>query len=432
MTTLAGDRQPGSAHAAVAGNGGDGARSGHAIPRIGLYLTVLGGGGIGRFILSLATEFVSRGYHVDLVHHRVRHDEPIRIPDGVRLVKIESARGLAGRYLVFRAVPQYWRELICPVLFASKAGKNLHYFPSFVEYMRSQPPAAMIATSNYPNLFAAWAKQLTRAPTRLILTEHNTLSSQITDRLQKPGAMRWRYLAPLIGRSYSQADAIVAVSNGVADDLATTAGLPRAAISTIYNPIFTPELIERAREPLAHPWFALGEPPTILNVAFLRTQKDQATLLRAFARLRAQRPVRLLILGEGLLRPQIEALARQLGITADVALPGYVENPWAFMARASVFALSSRYEGFGNVLAEALACGCPVVSTDCPSGPSEILAGGRYGRLVPVGDEAALTAALAATLDETQDRDALRARGAEFSVTRAADAYLEVLLPEEQ
>ena len=194
-------------------------------------------------------------------------------------------------------------------------------------------------------------------------------------------------------RTYLHADAIVAVSNGVADDLANVVGLPRECVTTIYNPTVHPQLLALAQARLEHPWFAAGAPPVVLGVGRLGKSKDFPTLIKAFARLRTERPARLLILGgtdkvskwdES--RDQLMALAAELGVVDDVSLPGFVANPFAYMTRAAVFVLSSQYEGFPNVLVEALACGCPVVSTDCPSGPSEILDKGKYGRLVPCRD----------------------------------------------
>ena len=151
-------------------------------------------------------------------------------------------------------------------------------------------------------------------------------------------------------------------------------------------------------------------------------------MLRAFARVRARRPVHLVILGEGNKRGDLERQLRELGVEADVELHGFVDNPFAWMSRASLFVLSSAWEGSPGVLVEAMACGCPVVSTNCPSGPDEILAGGRYGPLVPVGDDAALANAIIETLDSTVDHDALRARAREFDVDRAVEGYLDILL----
>jgi glycosyltransferase involved in cell wall biosynthesis len=239
----------------------------------------------------------------------------------------------------------------------------------------------------------------------------------------------------LARRSYLTADAIVTVSHGVADDLALHAGIPRERITTIYNPVVTPDLLDKAQAPLDHPWFTPGAPPVVLGVGRLHAQKDFPTLLKAFARVRAKQEARLMILGEGknarkntVQRTALTALAAQLGVAADVALPGFVDNPFAYMARAAVFALSSAWEGLPGVLIQAMACGCPVVSTDCPSGPAEILENGEYGSLVPVGDDLSLANAILSTLNAPPARDRLQARAAMFSVDRTADRYLEVLL----
>jgi glycosyltransferase involved in cell wall biosynthesis len=190
------------------------------------------------------------------------------------------------------------------------------------------------------------------------------------------------------------------VSKGVADDLALLIGLSRDRIDVIYNPVVSDNLLLKAQEPIDHPWFAAGEPPVILSVGRLSPQKDQAMLLRAFAKVRKSIPARLIILGDGDERAALEALARNLHIESDVAVPGFVENPFAYMNKSAVFALSSKYEGLPGVLIQAMACGCPVVSTNCPSGPAEILDGGKYGPLVPVGDEDAMAAALRQKLQE--------------------------------
>jgi glycosyltransferase involved in cell wall biosynthesis len=228
-------------------------------------------------------------------------------------------------------------------------------------------------------------------------------------------------------RFYPAADVIVAVSSGVADDLARVTALPRNQIRPIYNPVVTHELITQSQETVDHPWFSANAPPVVLGVGRLAAQKDFSTLIRAFARVRATREVRLLILGEGRKRPTLEALAASLGVAKDVSLPGFCDNPFSAMAYAAVFVLSSAYEGLPGVLIQALACGCPVVSTDCPSGPAEILEAGTHGLLVPVGDDAALATAICSTLNAPPQADWLRARAAEFSVEKATDRYLEIL-----
>jgi glycosyltransferase involved in cell wall biosynthesis len=168
----------------------------------------------------------------------------------------------------------------------------------------------------------------------------------------------------------------------------------------------------------------------ILGAGRLTAQKDFPTLIRAFALARAAQPMRLILLGEGELREPLRALAADLGIAAQVDLPGFVENPYAFMSRAHVFVLSSAWEGFGLVLVEAMACGTPVVSTDCPAGPAEILMGGRFGRLVPVGDAGAMAEAIRATLADPLPADRLRSRAGDFSLEKIGDEYFELLLPD--
>ena len=235
-------------------------------------------------------------------------------------------------------------------------------------------------------------------------------------------------------RGYAAADAVVAVSDGVADDLAALAQLPRGRVRTIHNPVVGPDLARLAAETVEHPWFRAGGPPVVLSVGRLTVQKDHPTLLRAFARLRATRPARLVLLG-GAARPErtaewlagLRGLAASLGVAGDVDLPGFVANPYPYMARSALFVLSSAWEGFANVLVEAMACGCPVVSTDCPSGPAEILDRGRYGPLVPVGDAEGLAGAMARVLDGQPDPAGPGRRAGKFTVGRAADAYLEVL-----
>jgi glycosyltransferase involved in cell wall biosynthesis len=182
-----------------------------------------------------------------------------------------------------------------------------------------------------------------------------------------------------------------------------------------------------ARAAVDHPWLVAGGPPVVLGVGKFKLQKDFALLIRAFARVRGSRPARLIILGDGPRRDELEGLVNRFGLTADVALPGVVDNPYAWMSRASVFVLSSAWEGLPGVLIEAMACGCPVVSTDCPSGPAEILDRGKFGSLVPVGDEQAMADAILATLANPPSGESLRVRARLFSIDVAVTRYLELL-----
>ena len=218
---------------------------------------------------------------------------------------------------------------------------------------------------------------------------------------------------------------VVGVSQGVAEDVAAAVGVPESRLSVVYNPAVTPEVLARAAELPDHPWFADGGPPVLLGVGRLAPQKDFPTLLEAFRLVRAERPCRLVILGEGPKRLELESLVRRLGLGEHVALPGWAENPYAFMARAALFVLSSRHEGFPGVLLEALACGCPSVSTDCLAGPAEILEDPAL--LAPVGDPDALAGVMRRALAQPREEAALRAKAARFSVERAAAGYEAVV-----
>jgi glycosyltransferase involved in cell wall biosynthesis len=227
--------------------------------------------------------------------------------------------------------------------------------------------------------------------------------------------------------SYGMADRVIAVSEGVAEDTAAVTGLPRDRIAVVRNPVVTPRLRAMAKEAVDHPWLPASDVPVVLGAGRMTRQKDFPVLVRAFARVRRERPCRLIVLGEGPDRAEIERLVGELGVGDDVSLPGFAVNPYAYMSRASLFVLSSRWEGSPNVLTEALAVGTPVVSTDCPSGPRETLQEGRFGPLVAVGDEEALARAILETMAHPLDAATLRGAVDEFTVERSADGYLEVL-----
>jgi glycosyltransferase involved in cell wall biosynthesis len=303
--------------------------------------------------------------------------------------------------------------------------RTFRYLPALVQYLQQHHPAAVIAAKTFPNLAALCARRLARVPTRIIITERTNLSQEVRMHT-KHWQWHWYALPRIIRQIYPWADAIVAVSDGVADDLSRTTELPRERVTTIYNPVVTRRLPEQAQRPLAHPWFVADGPPVVLAAGRLEAQKDFPTLLKAFARVRSSRDARLVILGEGKDRAALQAFARTLRVADDVDLPGFVDNPFAYMARAAVFVLSSTHEGLPGVLIQAMACGCPVVSTDCPSGPREILAGGIEAPLVTVGDDIALAHAILTVLHNPPDRERLRARAAQFSAERAVARYLEV------
>jgi glycosyltransferase involved in cell wall biosynthesis len=396
--------------------------------RIALFMHGLHGGGAERVVLDLADLFRQAGHRAEVVVGTRAGEYADDVPDGVEVREVGS-RPWRGRALALKADPGGFRALARPVLFPLKTSNSIGYLPGLVDYLRRERPDAMLSVLSYGNLVALWARRLAGVSTRVVVSERNTLSESQSATKKREQRWRNRHLPALIGRTYPFADVVTTVSDGVADDLAATTGLPREKLVTVYNPVVTERLVERAREPLDDPWFRPGELPVVLGVGRLRPQKDLETLLRAFAILRRHQPARLVILGEGPERGKLEALAAELGFAADFALPGFVRNPFAYMARARVFALSSRFEGLPGTLIQAMACGCSVVSTDCPSGPREILEGGRFGALVPVGDAKALAAALEHTLGAPTPPQRLRERAAAFSSERVAKAYLDLLLP---
>jgi glycosyltransferase involved in cell wall biosynthesis len=235
-------------------------------------------------------------------------------------------------------------------------------------------------------------------------------------------------LRPAMARLlYRDADALVAVSQGAADSLRETFGRLPARTSVICNPVITPALRSQARERVEHPWFAQGEPPVLLGVGRLEPQKDFATLIRAFALVRRQRRARLLILGEGAERAALECLAKETGCEADVQLPGFVPNPYPLIARSCGVVLSSRYEGSPSVVVEALALGVQVAATDCPSGPREILDGGRWGRLSPVGDPMRLADSMIEMLDGPRSQAPAAEDLAPYTLDYAVGEYLRAM-----
>jgi glycosyltransferase involved in cell wall biosynthesis len=373
-------------------------------------------------MLNLADGLASRGYGVDLVLGRREMPCPELAPS-VRCVELGGPRPLATARAVLRD-PSTLRALTSAFGDASPPWV-LACAPALADYLRWARPQALLSALSYSNVAALWARRLAGVTTRVVVSERNTVSVRATHESRR----RLKALPRVLRRFYPEADCVSAVSDGVAEDLVRITGLPRDRIHTTYSPIVTPDLSARAEEPLAHPWLAPGAAPVLLGVGKLKRQKDFATLLRAFVEVRRATAARLVILGRGPERRRLTALARKLGVEADVSFEGFVENPLAFMARASVFALSSTWEGLPSVLVQAMACGCPVVSTDCQSGPAEILAGGRYGPLVPVGDASALARAILALLAEPPPSEGLKARASDFDVESALDRMLPLLLP---
>lgn len=400
--------------------------------KLALYLDNFEGGGVHRTTLTLAGALAARGHAVDLLVCRPAGALLDQVPSGVEVIALGRPSRWRARALALNSGRDSLAAVLGGVVLSPKPSPTLGYLGPLAAALKERRPEALCAATTYMNLEALLARRLAGLEMRVIVSERNALrGNHVADGWS--GAL----LARLVGRAYAQASAVVAVSDGVADDLAAWSELPRAGIMTIYNPVVTPELLRQQAEPVDDPWFQPGAPPVILGAGRLGRAKDFPTLIRAFARLRRGRPARLVIFGKGKRErktarriAELKGLASALGVADDVAFPGFVANPFAYMARAAVFTLSSINEGLPAVLIQAMACGCPVVSTDCPSGPAEILADGRYGRLVPPGDDAALAAAIEATLHAPPAAETLRERAGFFSVERAAVQYERLMLGE--
>jgi glycosyltransferase involved in cell wall biosynthesis len=398
--------------------------------RVAFVLHGFSGGGMERSMLRLAEAFLERGLAVDFVVGQAKGELLQDVPADARVIELAKRSVFAARPYGLVADPSAFALLLRPKSMLGMLKPLVRRLPPLVAYLRASRPDAILAAEPRYNVIAVWGRQLSGLRSRVVISER----IQVSRHASFGGPWGEPGLHGLLRRAYLGADAIVAVSDGVADDLAAHGGIPRNRITTVYNPVVGPDLVAKAQERPDHPWFAPGAPPVILAAGRLDPQKDFATLMRAFAQVRQGRSARLMILGAAnpanlAYAEELRALPGILRVEPDVALPGFVDNPFAFMAHAAVFVLSSLYEGLPGVLIQALACGCPVVSTDCLSGPAEVLDHGRFGPLVPVGAVAALARAIEHVLDDPIPSERLRDRAELFSVQRSADAYLELLFP---
>lgn len=359
-------------------------------PDVALFLPLLLGGGAERVMVDLAGGFAERGLNVDLVLGKAEGVYLPSVHSRVNIVDLSSSRTVAA-------------------------------LPKLAQYLRRNRPKALIATLEHANVVALMAGLLTGHKTRLVIREANTPSASA----KKARGVSAQSVARLMRWLYPKADGIVAVSEGVAHDLSRAFAIPQEKVSVILNPVLTNRVFELAKAPNPHPWLE-QDIPVILGVGRLTTQKDFPTLIRAFAKVRLQRQARLLILGEGQDRAELESLACELGVAADVHFAGFAENPFAYMVRASVYVLSSIYEGLPNALIQAMALGTPAVATDCPSGPKEVLEDGRYGELVPMQDCETMAAAILKTL-ESDCKSVDETWCNRYQVDTVIDQYLQLL-----
>ncbi len=366
-----------------------------AADRLAVLIAYTGDGGVEKMMNNLLRGFVDAGVTVDLLLLKARGGHVREIPEGVNVIRLHARTSLLALPAVYR-------------------------------YLHDARPDALLAAKDRAGRVALLGRRFARVPTRVVLRMGMHLSGSLAGKswLQRSA----RYLP--VRWLYPWADAIITVAPAVADDLATIAQLPRDRFEVIANPTISPAMYRQADETPGHPWLDATDAdpiPVIVAAGRLRPQKDFATLIKAFARVRESRVVRLIILGEGTERTRLEQWARDLGVERDIDLPGFHDNPYAFMRRAAAFALSSRFEGAPNVLVEAMALGTPVVATDCPSGPRTILDGGRHGPLVPVADPEALAAGIVQALDHPTPGDQLRRAVSDYTIESSAQRYLQVL-----
>lgn len=357
---------------------------------IAIYLPSVRGGGAERVMVTLANGFAARGHRVDLVLAKAEGPYLVDVAPAVRVVGLNKGRVLASLMPLAR-------------------------------YLRKERPDAMLSAMSHANIIAILACKLARAKIRLAVSERSVPSRNLDCRGM--AVIRW-----LIPRLYPLADVVICVSKGIQEEMEQLLGLSPEKLLTIYNPLDLDRIARLKIAEADHRWFEPNKPPVILAVGRLTAAKDYPTLLRAFAKLRQSREARLIVLGEGEERVSLEQLVLELGIRQDVDFPGFKENPFAWMAACDLYVMSSAWEGLPGALLEAIACGARVVSTDCRTGPNEILERGRWGRLVPVGDAQSLAEAMAEALDDPYLLDT-KQRAGDFHFERIILQYEAELKP---
>lgn len=353
-----------------------------------LYIPNLSGGGAERMQINLSKELIKKGYSITFLVNQNDGDLHHLLPVGTRVVSLNA------------------RKLYTAI------------FPLYL-FLRKEKPDVILCALYHCSLAAMIVKALFRTKTRVVISVRNTISVYSSSYKR----LTTRAIPFLFKIFANYADHVVTVSKGVRDDWVKITGADKDKINVIYNPVVTEDFADRVNEKVDMSWKKGGDIPLIIGVGRLAPQKDFSTLIAAFAKVLKKRTAQLAILGKGPLQEELQAQIDALGIAEHVKLVGFVPNPLPYVKQSSLFVFSSIFEGLGNVLIEALACGTPSLSTDCPSGPSEILDGGKYGRLVPLRDPDAMAEAILKTLESPLPSDELQKWGQSFSAARAADLY---------
>ncbi|MCU7803300.1 MAG: glycosyltransferase [Candidatus Thiodiazotropha sp. (ex Lucinoma borealis)] len=373
----------------------------NATPHVCLFILRFGDGGVERMMVNIARGLASIGVKVDFIVKGTNGPFLHLLPPEVRVITFQVKNQKAA-------------------------------LPKLIDYLEQNDPDIMLSAKIIDDQLALKAKLSHTGRTRFFLRPGTALISRMKAR-GTHAIRRWLKARQLV-QLFTQADGVVAVSQGVADEVIELSGIASDKINVIKNPTITPEIYEQAEAATPDPWLGPDQPPLILGIGGLGRAKDFPTLMRAFALVRQQQHCRLMILGKGNKEKYLLKLAQELVLGDDFRLAGFVENPYVYLKWAKLFVLSSRWEGSPNVLTEALALGTSAVSTDCPSGPFEITRGGEVAPLVPVGDVEQLAEAMLHTLKCPQDPDLLRAAVSEYTLEKSARSYLAAFglnLPQE-
>jgi len=348
-------------------------------------------GGIGRNLANLSNTLFRFGYRVDILVDRESFPYAGDISEGVNIRHLKTSHRIGG---------------------------VLHLLGYFLKYK----PQVVLTPFVQLTLLAVRTRRLFRVPVKIFANIHSIYSVDFGSLDQKK---RYRRVMDM-KQYYSECDGLIAVSDGAAIDFSKLTGIPDSSIHRIFNPVVTDDLIERSMSRPDHPWFQADQPPVIIGIGRLVKNKNFDHLIEAFDILREQRECRLVIVGEGPARPDLESRAKESLFSEEILFTGRLENPFPHLRHSSVMVLASSYEGLSNTLIESLAIGTPVVSTDCPYGPREILEDGRYGELVPVKDINSLAAAVNRAIDDPIDRSRLIESANRFKDTDIARSYISV------
>lgn len=351
-----------------------------------IFAPNLAGGGAERVVSILASQFAENGYKVDLILANAVGPYLANIPDSVNVIDLNCKKVLLS-------------------------------LPKLVKYLRIYQPSMLFTSQMHSSTIALWAVKLAGVKTRTFIRQPTMLRASYDNKSWNSKLRQKAFLT-----TARLADKVIVTSETMAKEFQSVSKVPKDKIEIIYNPVPIKEIEIKSFEPIEHTWFKKGKPPVILAVGRLTTVKDFETLIKAFAIVQEEKPAHLMILGEGALRAKLEQLVEKLDINEVVQMPGFVENPYKYMKHADVFVLSSLWEGFPNGMIEAMACGTAIVATDCDGGASEILEHGKWGALVPVGDEQLMARAILKKLNSEDIQNTVE-RAENFSVDIIFEKY---------